>query len=128
MPKQFTKRQGKPEYFDPWEYCAGVTHPETGETIDSYKQLMKILAHKHIHEEEIWKELGKTPNGWKYTEVTQTAFKCFIESTRGVQISNNFKPMTSPFKVPSISEEDETILASAFFGNCVNSEFDQDEQ
>ena len=43
------------------------------------------------------------------------AFKFFIESTRGVQISSDFKLRPFQYRVPSISEEDETVLDAAFF-------------
>ena len=55
------------------------------------------------------------------------AQKFFIESTRGIWISSNAKLMPSHCKMPTIYEEDETVLAAAKILNCVNSEFDQDE-
>ena len=71
-PKKFLEERSKPDYVDPQEYCAGVTHPKTGETITSYKKKMQIPALKHVWEEAMCKELGKIPNGWKDTEGTQT--------------------------------------------------------
>ena len=44
------------DYVDPQEFCAGVTHPETGETITSYKKLMQIPALKYVWEEAMCKE------------------------------------------------------------------------
>ena len=72
VPKSFMEERSKPNYVNPQEYCAVVTHPETGETITSYKKLMQIPALKHIWEEAMCKELGKIPNGWKGIEGTQT--------------------------------------------------------
>ena len=66
------EQRSKPEYVDPQEYCAGVTHPETGETISSYRKLMQIPELKQEWEEAMYKELGKIFNDWKDTEATQT--------------------------------------------------------
>ena len=52
----------------------------------------------------------------------------FIESTRGVRISSNFRLHPTHCKVPTISEEDKTILAAANILNYVNSDFNQDEK
>ena len=40
VPEKFMEERSKPDYVDPQEYCAGVTHPETGERITSYRKLM----------------------------------------------------------------------------------------
>ena len=66
--KSFMKERSKSEYVNPQEYCMGVTHPETSETITSYKKRMQIPALKLIWEEVMCKELGKISNGWKDTE------------------------------------------------------------
>ena len=55
--EKLMKDQSNPEHVDQQEYCAGFTHPDTGETITSYKKLMQILALKHIWEEAMCKEL-----------------------------------------------------------------------
>ena len=62
----------KPDHVDPQEYCAGVTHPETGKTITSYRKWMQTPALKHVWEEAMCKELGKFSNGWNDTEGMQT--------------------------------------------------------
>ena len=67
VPKTFMEERSKPNYVNPQEYCAGVTHPETGETITSYKKWMQIPSLKHVWEEAMCKELGKKSNGWKDT-------------------------------------------------------------
>ena len=72
MPETFREERSKPDYVNPKEYCAGVTHPETGETITSYQQLMQIPALKHVWEEAMCKELGNHYNEWKDTEGTQS--------------------------------------------------------
>ena len=38
VPVKFMEERSKPDYVDPQEYFAGVTHPETGETITGYKK------------------------------------------------------------------------------------------
>ena len=72
VPEKFMEERSKPDYVDPQEYCAGVTHTETGERITNYRKLMQIPALKHVWEEAMCKELGKISNGWKDTEGTQT--------------------------------------------------------
>ena len=72
VPRNFMEERSKPDCIDPQEFCAGVTHPETGETITSYKKSMQIPALKHVWEEAMCKELGKISNGWNDTEGTQT--------------------------------------------------------
>ena len=57
--EKFTEERNKPDYVDPQEFCAGVTHPETSETITSYKTLMQIPSLKHVWEEAMCKGLGK---------------------------------------------------------------------
>ena len=52
------KDRNNPDHIDQQEFCAGVTHPDTGETITSYKKLMQIPALKHVWEEAMCKELG----------------------------------------------------------------------
>ena len=56
------------------------------------------------------------------------ALKFYIKSTRGIHISSNYRLMPTHSSVPTISEEDETVLAAANFLNYVNSEFDEDEK
>ena len=72
VPGKFMEERNKPDHVDPQEFCAGVTHPETGETISSYKKFTQILALKHVWEEAMCRELGKISNSWKDTEGTQT--------------------------------------------------------
>ena len=72
VPEKFMEEQNKPEHVNQQEFCAGVTHPDTGETITSYQKLMQIPALKHVWEEAMCKELGKISNGWNDTEGTQT--------------------------------------------------------
>ena len=38
VPKRFMEERSKPNHVNPQEYFDGVTHPETGETITSYKK------------------------------------------------------------------------------------------
>ena len=71
VPDKFMKDQSNPDHIDQQEFCAGVTQPDTGETITSYKKEMQIPALKHVWEEAMCKELGKISNGWKDTEGTQ---------------------------------------------------------
>ena len=52
----------------------------------------------------------------------------FHHINKGVRISSNFRLHPTHCKVPTISEEDETILAAANFLNYVNSEFNGDEK
>ena len=56
------------------------------------------------------------------------ALKFYIESTRGIRISSNYRLTPTHCRVPSISEEDETVLAAAKELNYFNSEFDGDKQ
>ena len=48
VPKKFIEERSKRNHVNPQEYCPGVTHPETGETVISYTKLMQIPALKHI--------------------------------------------------------------------------------
>ena len=61
--KKFRRNQSNPNHVYQQEFCAGFTHPDTGETITSYKKLIQILALKHVWEEAMCKELGKISNG-----------------------------------------------------------------
>jgi len=40
------------------EFCGGVRHPDTGETITSYKKLLQIPLLRHIWTKAMCKELG----------------------------------------------------------------------
>ena len=72
VPEKFTEERNKPDHVDQQEFWAGLTHPDTGEMITSYRKLMQIPALKHVWEEAMCKELGKISNGWNDTEGTQT--------------------------------------------------------
>ena len=54
------------------EFCGGVTHPETGATITSYKQLLKIPSLRKIWTAAMCKELGNISQGWGNKKGTDT--------------------------------------------------------
>ena len=88
VPEVFMEDQKNPDYINQQEFCAGVTHPDTGETVTSYKKTMQIPALKHVWEEAMCKELGKISNRWKDAEGTIT-----------VQFSTNHKITAIPTNV-----------------------------
>lgn len=45
-------------------FCGGVTHPTTGETITSYRKLLKIPSLRDIWTKAMCKELGNISQGW----------------------------------------------------------------
>ena len=71
VPEEIIKERSKPDYVDPQEFSAGVTHPDTGKTITSFRKLMKMPALKYVWEEVMCVELEKVYNGWKNTAGTQ---------------------------------------------------------
>ena len=54
--------------------------------------------------------------------------KCSIESTRGIRISRSYRLMPTHCSIPTISEEDETVLAATNILNYVNSECNGNEK
>ena len=54
------------------EFCGGVSHPETGENLTSYKQLLKIPALRDIWMKAMCKELGNISQGFGENKGTNT--------------------------------------------------------
>ena len=54
------------------DFCGGVTHPPTGETITHYKKLLKIPELKETWEEAMCTELGKILEGYGEEKGTNT--------------------------------------------------------
>ena len=54
------------------EFCGGVTHPDTGETITSYRKLMKIPSLRKIWTAAMCKELGNISQGYGNEKGTNT--------------------------------------------------------
>ena len=65
VPSNLQAQSKKPtEEQDLQDFCGGVTHPTTGETITHYKKLLKIPELKETWEEARCTELGKTSEGY----------------------------------------------------------------
>ena len=54
------------------EFCGGVTHPTTGETITNYQKLLKIPSLRDIWTKAMCKELGNISQGWGNEKGTNT--------------------------------------------------------
>ncbi len=54
------------------EFCGGVTHPDTGETITSYRKLLKIPSLREIWTKAMCKELGNISQGFGKEKGTNT--------------------------------------------------------
>ena len=54
------------------EFCGGVTHPETGENVTSYKALLKIPSLRETWVKAMCKELGNISQGFGKQEGTNT--------------------------------------------------------
>ena len=60
------------EPIDLQEFCGGVTHPETGENITSYKALLKIPSLRETWVKAMCKELGNISQGFREHKGTNT--------------------------------------------------------